>query len=996
MCWVCERKACLEKPFFTAIPGKARDGMIQTSRGLDMEPSSENSKVFRFGLFEADPATGTLTRNGVSVKIQDQPFQLLTLLLERPAEVAPREELIKRLWAEGTYVDFDGSLNVILKRLRAALDDDPENPRFIQTVPRRGYRFIAPVSVIEKSPQAPRLQVPSTPEPPIEKVERLSQALPAENSAPARKENHRRSLLTYALIASAAMILVISAAAAWHYGWLGSKQIFAQIRPVHVRKSVAVLGFQNLSGRPEDAWLATALSEMLSTELAGGEKLRLISGEDIANLRQSAPWPATDTLDGGTSARVGGALNGDVLILGSYMVIGAGDHAQLRLDVRMQDAKTGEILAENADTGSTQELFRLTSRIGAQLRSRLGLEPLQGSEEAGVLAALPLDPDAARFYSLGVAKLRQFDALAAKDLLEQAAEADPKFSMVHAMLARAWAQLGYEQKHHEEAKTAFDLSTDLPRAQRLLVEGEYYESLGKQDQAASVYDALFEMFPDNVDYGLKLAGTQILSGHGVQAMEVIRQLRALPLPASDDPRIDLAESRAMKDDKRASLGIVQTAIRKASDHGQKLLYALARKEECMILLNGEQPDQAPPACEDAYNIFLGAGNRVAAADAVRLMADGLGTQGHYERAIETYQRALDLLQGMGEHEKTGSALNNMAINFANEGNLDRAEQLYRQARIQFQEAGDPDKQVAATGNVADILYLRGNLSGAERLYQEALKTAASSDDAQAGYIYYRLADLNLTQGRVHEARRLAQEAIDAYAPTHSGYGYLSMARMELGDIMEAQGDMPGARSQFQEALATLQKMGALELAAGCQSELAALALEEGHADQAESLIRAALNEFEKEKSDPNSSSAYLLFSRALLLQGKVNEARVAAQRAADLSLTSSDPALKLPAEIQQARVEMAGNAENQGMAMRRLHSVIATAKRLGYYNFECDARLALGQLELKMNSALGHKQLNALASETRGHGYELIARHAEDAISNGAVVAENRPAHQLQ
>jgi eukaryotic-like serine/threonine-protein kinase len=970
--------------------------MIRASRGSCMEPSSENTKVFHFGLFEADPIARTLRRNGARVKIQDQPFLLLTLLLEHPGEVVSREELRQRLWPEGTYVDFDGSLNVILKRLRTALDDDPENPRFIQTVPRRGYRFIAPVSAIQRTPQELGLPTADNTEAPIEKLEKPRQNLLTENSTLVRKENDPRVPLIYALIASAVLLFVVTAVGAWRYGWLGGNHIFAQTPSIHVRKSVAVLGFQNLSGRPEDGWLATALADMLSTELAGGEKLRLISGEDIANLRQSAPWPTADTLDGGTSARIGGALNSDVLVLGSYMVIGAGDHAQLRLDVRMQDAKTGEILAENAEVGGSQELFRLTSRIGMQLRSRLGVEPLEGSEEAGVLAALPLDPEAARFYSLGVAKLRQFDALAAKDLLEQAAEADPKFSLVHAMLARAWAQLGYEQQHHEEAKKAFDLSADLPRAQRLLVEGEYYESLGKQEQAASVYHALFELFPDNVDYGLRLAAAQISSGHGVQAMEVIRQLRKLASPSSDDPRIDLAESRAMKDDKRAALGIVRTAIRKASDRDQKLVYALARKEECMILLYSEHPDQGPPVCEDAYNIFLGAGNRVAAADAVRLMADGLGTQGHYERAIETYQRALDLLQGMGEHEKTGSALNNMAINFANEGNLDRAEQLYRQAKLQFEEAGDPNKQVAATGNIADILYLRGNLSGAERLYKQAMETAASSDDSHPGYIYYRLADLNLTQGNVHEARRLAQEAIDIYAPSHGSYGYLSMAKMELGDVMEAQGDLVGARSQIEQALATLQQMAALELAAESRTQLAALAVEEGRAEDAEALIRAALSEFEKEKSDPDSSSAYTLLSRALLLQGKVDEARRAAQRGAELSLTSSDPGLKLPAEIQLARVDTAAN-NNEGTslasALRRLHSVIITARRLGYYNLECEARLALGELELKINSALGRKQLNALASETRGHGFELIARHAEDAVSHGNIVAENRPGH---
>jgi DNA-binding winged helix-turn-helix (wHTH) protein/TolB-like protein len=120
-----------------------------------MERTAAPATLFRFGLFEADAARGTLTRNGVRVRIQDQPFRVLILLLEKPGEIVSREVLRQKLWPEGTYVDFDGSLNVILKKLRAAIDDDSDNPRFIETVPRRGYRFIAPVDAAEPETHSP-------------------------------------------------------------------------------------------------------------------------------------------------------------------------------------------------------------------------------------------------------------------------------------------------------------------------------------------------------------------------------------------------------------------------------------------------------------------------------------------------------------------------------------------------------------------------------------------------------------------------------------------------------------------------------------------------------------------------------------------------------------------------------------------------------------------------------------------------------------------------
>jgi len=952
-----------------------------------MESTAEVGSVFRFGLFEANSTSGTLTRSGLRVKIQDQPFKLLMLLLQRPGEVVTREALRQQLWPEGTYVDFDGSLNVILKRLRAALDDDPENPRFIQTVPRRGYRFIAPVAV-EKPEQVPE-PAPGAVTPAVE-----SQQPSAEASTipilprPSVKLRHP---YMYAVLATVILLLSISTALVWHYR-LGSRTTVSP--SIRMRRSVAVLGFRNLSGRAEDAWLETALSEMLSTELSGGDRLRLVSGEDVSNLRVSAQWPSAESLDRGTCARIGNALNSDVLVLGSYMVIGAAEQGQLRLDVRMQDGKTGEILAETAEVSSMQDLFRVVTRVGAQLRSRLGVEQLQGTEQAEVLAALPLDPEAARFYSLGVTKLWQFDALAARDLLEQAAEIDPKFSLVHAMLARAWAQLGYEQKHQEEAKKAFDLSTDLPRAQRLLIEGEYYESLGKQEQAASVYHALFELFPDNLEYGLRLATVQTLAGHGTQAMEVVRELRSLPAPSSEDPRIDMAEARAMKDDKPMALALARSAMKKASARGQKLLYALARKDECSVLNYSEHPDQALPSCEEAFNLFLSAGNKLAAIDSLRLMGDALGTQGHYERAIETYQRALNQLEGLGEHEKTGAVLNNMAGGYATLGKLDRAEQLYRAAKAEFEQSGDQNNKVVAMGNIADIDYLRGNLKAAEKSYQDALRAGSSLENADSGWLSYRLADLSLAEGQVQESHRLAQQAVDYYRSIHGAYQYLTGAMLVLGEALQAQGDLAGARSQFEQALATQQKMGALEQAAESQAALAALDIEEGRSKEAESLSRAAVAEFEKEKNDPDASSAYTVLSRSLLMQGQPEEARKAVQRALDLSLTNSDPALTLPAQIQQARVEMGSKDENASTAsaLRHLNSAIATAKRLGYYNLETQARLALGQLELKTNASLGHKQLQTLAAETRNRGYELVARHAEAAMSS-TVVAENRSSH---
>lgn len=132
-----------------------------------MAENGAKRRTFRFGLYEADVASGELRKNGSKLRVQEQPFQVLLALLERPGEVVTREELRQRLWPADTFVDFDHSLNTAINKLRDALGDTASNPRFIETLARRGYRFIAPV------------QTEGPPEPPAPATAMANAALPA-------------------------------------------------------------------------------------------------------------------------------------------------------------------------------------------------------------------------------------------------------------------------------------------------------------------------------------------------------------------------------------------------------------------------------------------------------------------------------------------------------------------------------------------------------------------------------------------------------------------------------------------------------------------------------------------------------------------------------------------------------------------------------------------------------------------------------------------------
>jgi tetratricopeptide (TPR) repeat protein len=494
---------------------------------------------------------------------------------------------------------------------------------------------------------------------------------------------------------------------------------------------------------------------------------------------------------------------------------------------------------------------------------------------------------------------------------------------------------------------------------------------------------------------LRFSTAATLSGNASQALALIHQLRALPAPASSDPRLDLAESRAIKLNRPASLALIRTAVGKALAQGKTPLYAVVRREECMLLLWGDHPQEADPVCEDAFNVFLGTGNRAGAADAVRLIADRQGSEGHYELAISTYQRALSLLEGLGEHAKTGAAMNNMAIDYANEGKLDRALQLYQQAKSHFEQCGDKGNTATAVTNIADILYLRGNLPLAEKTYRQSHDLISAMDHGDPSYELSQLADLELAEGKLSEAKLHAQQAIDFLRPSQGSYQYLTGAMIELGEALEAEGDLSGARAQFEQALALREKTGEAALVAESQAGLATLSMEEGHPDRAEALLRIALAEFEKEKGEPDAAAAYIALSRALLRQGKTDDARTALDRALEFQNAMSNPALKLAAAIQKARLDMASTKPNSAESpatQQELKATIAMAERLGYYTLQTETRLVLGEALLKTNSAAGRALLTAVASDAQGHGLALLARHAREALGAGAkVVAESQP-----
>ncbi len=930
-----------------------------------MQKIASGKARFRFGLFQADVADGTLTRNGVRVKIQDQPFRVLLVLLERAGEIVSRDELRARVWPEGTFVDFDGSLNVILKKLRAALNDDPENPRFIETVPRRGYRFIAPVTATREE-TSPRLG------------EVANNATGLSAPFPPALPPHRSPIATRYLVLGATAVILLAAGTIGFVRWQAARSFAsASTMPanslVHVRSSVAVLGFRDLSERQNESWLGTALGEMLSTELAGGDKLRLVSTEDVANLHAYSPWPHADTLDQATTSRIGTALGSDLVVLGSYALIGKPGHEKLRVDARLQECKSGEVLSEIAEIGAAEDLFGIVSRIGSKLRSRVGIAPSVESDDVLILSSLPANPEAARFYSLGLEKLRSYDFPVARGFFEQAIAAEPRFSLAHAMLSRADLFLGRYDQAKTEAKQGLDLATDLPRVQRMQIQASYYQAMGDRGKAAEIYRVLFNLFPDSLDYGIQLAKLQLDSYHPEEALETLRQLRQLPSPYRDDPVIDLRESFTIGNkDKENSEKLLRTAAQKASAQGKKLVFAKAEQYLCYM---NPQHLASPPECKEAYDTYLAAGNMDAAASTLQLMAEDQRLTGHDDKAIPLYEQAIRTFLETTDYENAGVALNNLSLIYEIRGQFALAEQQYLQAKKYFAAVNDRINLAIAICNIADIETWRGNFQAAEQMYRQSWEMQDAAKAAQDESPHIQHANLLLMRGQLNEATAEITAQLASLRTSNSNPWETASALTTLGEIQRHQADFDSSKKNFDEAAQVLKSANAST--AANDVNLAEISVDRGQFENAERQLRKAIANLETDKDLTTEFSASILLARSLLGQSKVTEARAAMSKARTLIDVRAFPIYSIPLETVELQAKAAaapaGGREALLVAQRDLKVIINRAHQIGFYNAECEARLALGEVETKLSPATASAHLTALASDTSKRGLRLYS-----------------------
>jgi tetratricopeptide (TPR) repeat protein/TolB-like protein/predicted Ser/Thr protein kinase len=778
-----------------------------------------------------------------------------------------------------------------------------------------------------------------------------------------------RTPLTIASLVGIVLLLVCAAALFFH----GRKPREAASSPVNRRRTIAVLGFKNLSGKPEQSWLSTALSEMLTTELSQGDQLRTIPGESVAQMKLSLSLADADSYGRETLNRIRQNLGSDDVVLGSYVPLGDG---LLRLDLRLQDAVAGETLVSVSEKGKESEIDELVSRAGAEMRAKLDIGPLSQAQSTAVKASLPSSPEAARLYAEGLQKLRVFDARSAIDLLQKAAALDPDHAPTASALAKAWDALGYESRAKAQAQRALALSGQSSREERLLIEARAHELSGQTAQAIESYRALWEFFPDNVDYGLSLLGNQVEGGHGKDAEETLAQLRKLVVSEADGARIDLAQAdiAILTGDARQQQSLSERSAARGRAIGAKLLEAQALRVEANAWERMGQPQKSIEVSQQARDLFAAAGDRRAAAFTLLNVGDALFDEGDFVAARKQFEEALPVFREIGAQRSIRAALERIGNVLYSEGNMHEAQTYYQQALRFDQETNYPSGLASDYGNLANTLGALGDLTGELKMQQQALAAfnAIGSRRGTASTLD-NLGDLLVEMGNPEEAKGYFQKALALDRETGYRVGE-KHAIAGLGEVLLVQGDLGGARKQYEQALALSKETNDEDFTAQVEVALSWVALAEKRFADGASLARQATAQFAKSTSTHDEVFSQAALARNLLGAGNLPEARSAAERAMTLAGQSTAPSPRFEATLADARIK--AKLGKGGQAREELESMLASARKSGYRSYEFEGRLALGEIDLWSGSASAVARLTALERDARAQGLLLIANQA--------------------
>ena len=459
----------------------------------------------RFGEgFELDLTTRRLSRRDRVLKVERIPLEILALLIDHCGETVPREEIVARVWGKGAFLDTDNSIRGAIRKIRQALKDDPEQPRYIQTVTGEGYRFIAPlVAPAEQNSAAG---------PPSDEVRGAEPPMDLGGEHGAGSPRARRRLMV-AVAAGIALLAITYAIFRFRQTDVTAPKI----------KSIAVLPMKNLSGDPAQEYLADGMTEEIIGRLAGIRDLRVISRTSAMHFKEAQL----------SVPEIAKQLGVDAVVEGSVIR----EHDRIRVHAQLIRAATDEHLWSESYDRELGDVLALQSDVAESIVRKIDIS-VSGQERSRVVSARHVAPEVYESYLRGQFALNKGtrpDLEESIHFFEEAINTDPKFAPAYVALANAYDSLGMvfvgappgetRGKVIEEVQKALELDPQLAKAHVLLADA--YRKQWKWTESAAEYKRALELSPNNADAYAGFADWLLCQGRVAEAIDWAERAREL-------------------------------------------------------------------------------------------------------------------------------------------------------------------------------------------------------------------------------------------------------------------------------------------------------------------------------------------------------------------------------------------------------------------------------------------------------------------------------------
>jgi DNA-binding winged helix-turn-helix (wHTH) protein len=593
--------------------------------------------ILRFGTYEVDLRAGELRKQGKRIKVQEQPFHVLTVLLQRPGEVVTREELRNQNWPADTFVDFDNSLNTAINKLREALGDSADSPRFIETLPRRGYRFIGPVTGVDGTARGS-----------------------ASGVNAAARTRSRKIVVTVAVV-------VLSAGIAGGLVWRAR-----EARHLTEKDTIVLGDFANSTG---DAVFDGTLREGLSVQLQQSPFLSLASGEGIQQTLQMMGQPANVRLTPQIAREVCQRTNSTAALDGSIALIGT----RYDLIVKAVNCVNGDLLASTeARANDKSHVLDALNTTASEMRRKLG-ESLSTVEKYNTPLEQATTPslEALQAFSLGVKATFAGD-VAAVAFYRHAIQLDPNFAAAYDAMGNQNQWIGTALAV-ENIRKAFELRTRVSEREKLIIEGDYYNVvIGDHMKAQQSYILGEQIYPREVNFRNSLGVLHnALAQYEAGLREYQEAVRLAPSPTGY--RFLVYTYLLLNRDEDAA-ALAREAHGKGLDSRLgPILYSLAFYRNDAAEVSRQVAAWAAKPNQDQEYLMLA------------LEADTAAYFGHLGRARELSRQASSSAKRAGENEISATYEAVAALREGLFGNANRAGQRTALAK---ERSGGPDKYYA--------------------------------------------------------------------------------------------------------------------------------------------------------------------------------------------------------------------------------------------------------------------------------------------------------------